>query len=641
MRPGKQAMLERRGGPASRWPALAAAALLSLLSAASLLSASAQAAGDPLIQGEKLTGAGVTGIAQFGYSVALSAEGNTAVIGAPEAGGGAGAAWVLTRTGSTWSQQAELTGAGENGGAHFGASVAMSADGTTVVVGGPQDASAAGAAWVFTRAGSSWSQQQELTGAGESGAGEFGESVAISGDGTTAVIGGPEDSSGKGAAWVFTRAGQTFSQQQELTGQNEVDRSEFGYSVALSYAGDTALVGGFGDNEDGAAWVFTRAASTWTEQGSKLTSSGGAEGVGEFLGGFGSSVALSADGNTALIGAFGEGGFSGAAWVFTRSAQAWSRSVKLTAAGEGADGGFGAGVALSADGSSALIGAPEDVGKAGSAWLFARTGSAWAQQQKLVAAGEEGGGGFGFGVALCSNGALGLIGGPEDASRAGAAWAFADSTATCAALNPGTIGKQLPGATAGGRPLITHAKQSHGRWREGHKLARISRSQSPVGTTFSFTLNEAAAVNFVFTQRSGRHSVTRGLLSLKGEAGRNRVSFEGRVSAAPEPQYGKRNPARGGAEFTLGIYKGLVAHIYDTAISGGIGPDRNVIILTGAIAVADRQRLSAGTGADPSAPRSTLRPGRYTLVMTATNAAGRSRPSRLSFTILPGAPAQR
>ena len=146
-------------------------------------------------------------------------------------------------------------------------------------------------------------------------------------------------------------------------------------------------------------------------------------------------------------------------------------------------------------------------------------------------------------------------------------------------------------------------------------------------------------MNFLFTQRSGRHSVTRGLPSFIGEAGRNRVSFEGRVSDAPEPQFGKRNPARGGAEFTLGIYKGLVAHIYDTAVSGGIGPYRDVIILTGAIAVADRQRLVAGSSADPPAPRSTLRPGRYTLVMTATNAAGRSRASRLSFTILPGAPA--
>ena len=103
-----------------------------------------------------------------------------------------------------------------------------------------------------------------------------------------------------------------------------------------------------------------------------------------------------------------------------------------------------------------------------------RIGSGWTQQQKLDGTGEEGGGNFGYGVALCSTGAIGLIGGPDDASRAGAAWAFADSTATCTALNPSTIDR-FPGATAGGRPVITHAKQSHGRWREG-KNWHISRA---------------------------------------------------------------------------------------------------------------------------------------------------------------------
>jgi len=321
--------------------------------------------------------------------------------------------------------------------------------------------------------------------------------------------------------------------------------------------------------------------------------------------------------------------------VFSRSEQTWKRSARLTGAGESGSGAFGIGVALSADGKTALVGAPEDAAKSGREWVFSGSGSSWSERQTLTGNGESGGADFGYSAAIDANGGVGLIGGPEDSARAGAGWFF---------LNPeaGLVtGGLYPGSTAGGPPVVSHATQSHGRWREGRTLARISRSQShpPLGSTFSFRLNEAATVSFLFTQRSGRHSVTRGILTFEGEAGNNRVAFQGRVSDAPEPQYGKRNPARGGAEFTLGLYRGLIAHIYDTTVSGGIGPYRDVIILTGRVAVADRQRLVAGSSADPPAPRSTLRPGRYTLVITATNAAGRSRPSRLSFTILPGAPA--
>src|SRR5207244_2614622 len=108
-----------------------------------------------------------------------------------------------------------------------------------------------------------------------------------------------------GAAWVFTRKGSTWTQQGEkLTGSGEVDRGEFGTSVALSAEGNTALIGGRCDGYGapkyecvGAAWVFTRSGSTWAQQGPKLTG-GGEIGGGEF----GTSVALSADGNIALIG---------------------------------------------------------------------------------------------------------------------------------------------------------------------------------------------------------------------------------------------------------------------------------------------------------------------------------------------------
>src|SRR5437870_735631 len=191
--------------------------------------------------------------------VLATKEGNTAIIGGPFDNSEVGAAWVFTRSGSTWSQQAKLAGGGEIGKGFFGSSVALaSTEGNTALIGGDRDNTNVGAAWVFTRSGSTWTQQAELTGSGESGKGEFGTGVALSAAGNTAVIGGPEDNTRVGAAWFFTRSGSTWSQQgTKRTGSGETGTGEFGNSVALSSEGNTALSGASGDNsEAGAAWVF-------------------------------------------------------------------------------------------------------------------------------------------------------------------------------------------------------------------------------------------------------------------------------------------------------------------------------------------------------------------------------------------------
>jgi hypothetical protein len=336
---------------------------------------------DPLIQqGSKLTGGGVTGpYSQFGYSVALSADGNTALIGGPYDSSQVGAAWVFTRSGSTWTPP-NLTGTGANeiGNGWFGFSVALSADGNTALIGGPNDNSYAGAAWVFTRSGSTWTPQGPKltgTGTGATANAQFGSSVALSADGNTALIGGAGDNTNAGAALVFTRAGATWTPQTttKLTGANEIGNGYFGGSVALSGDGNTALIGGSNDNGVGAAWVFTRAVSTWTLQGAKLagTASGASANAD-----FGFSVALSADGNTALIGAYNDNGGVGTAglgtaWVFTRSGSTWPpQGTKLNANDESGHGYFGNSVALSADGNTALIGGYADNSMAGAAWAF-------------------------------------------------------------------------------------------------------------------------------------------------------------------------------------------------------------------------------------------------------------------------------
>ena len=320
-------------------------------------------------QGEKLKGSGESGDSWFGSSVALSSDGNTAVIGGTGDNGLVGAAWVFTRSGETWTQQGEkLKGSGESGDSWFGSSVALSSDGNTAVIGGTGDNSHVGAAWVFTRSGETWTQQgSKLTGSGESGESEFGSSVALSSDGNTALIGGIGDNKEVGAAWVFTRSGSTWTQQgSKLTGSGEISSAFFGYSVALSSDGNTALIGGIGDNGDwGAAWVFTRSGETWTQQGDKLT--GGGEISSAF---FGYSVALSSGGNTALIGGHDDADV-GAAWVFTRSGSTWTQQGdKLTGGGEIAFGAFGSSVALSSDGHTALIGGHGDNNFVGAAWVF-------------------------------------------------------------------------------------------------------------------------------------------------------------------------------------------------------------------------------------------------------------------------------
>ncbi len=160
----------------------------------------------------------------------------------------------------------------------FGETVALSADGSTMLIGAPGEDGGRGAAWVFTRTGSTWTQQGEaLAGGEESGASEFASSVALSADGDTALIGGAGDDGHTGAAWVFTRTGSSWTQQGEkITGGGEVGPGWFGRSVALSADGDTALIGAFDDDVyQGAAWVFTRTGSTWSQQGAKLVGSGG------------------------------------------------------------------------------------------------------------------------------------------------------------------------------------------------------------------------------------------------------------------------------------------------------------------------------------------------------------------------------
>ena len=317
-------------------------------------------------QGPKLVGTGAVGGSGQGNSVSLSADGNTAIVGGPADNNYAGAAWVFTRSGGIWSQQGpKLVGSGAVGQAEQG-SVAVSGDGDTAMVGGPVDSDGVGAAWVFTRSGAVWRQEAKLVGADAAGNSQQGFRVSLSSDGNTAIVGGPSDNNRTGAAWVFTRSSGIWSQQgPKLVGSGAVGQAQQGLSVSVSGDGGTAMVGGPVDNSyTGAAWVFVRSDGEWTQQGLKLVGSGAIAQAEQ-----GYSVSLSGDGNTAIVGALVD---PAGTWVFTRSDGVWTQQgSKLVGTGAVGPGGHGYPVSISMDGSTAIVGAPGD-DEVGAVWVYAQ-----------------------------------------------------------------------------------------------------------------------------------------------------------------------------------------------------------------------------------------------------------------------------
>ena len=350
--------------------------------------------------------------------VAMSAE--TVLVGAPrdriQSNGNQGSAYVFTRSGTSWSQQAQLNSGLGASDEEFGYSVALFGD--TALVGVSRDDVGTkvdqGSTYAFTRVGSVWILQAQLTADDGATDDRFGFSVALSDD--TALIGSYlDDVNGvidQGSAYVFTRSGNTWTQQAKLTSDDSDNLELFGYAVAIS--GDTALVGARGDTvagiNQGTAYVFTQSATNWSLQ-TKLVAANGLR-----LDFFGVSVALA--GNTALIGASGAGiGANlgqGAAYVFVRSGSTWSQQAQLSAPDGAAFDAFGTSVALFGD--TAVIGAiGDDVGAnadQGSAYVFSRLESAWNQQAKLAAA--DGSANDRFGTSVAISGDTAIVGAPLD-----------------------------------------------------------------------------------------------------------------------------------------------------------------------------------------------------------------------------------
>jgi FG-GAP repeat len=494
---------------------------------------------DPIAQQAYLKASNTATNDNFGTSVALS--GNTLVVGADgedsaatgingnqadNSASGSGAAYVFVRSGSTWAQQAYLKASNTGSGDRFGLEVALSGD--TLLVSAIAEASAAtgingnqldnssplsGAAYVFVRNGSTWSQQAYLK-ASNTGAGDqFGFAVAISGDSlvvgswfedsaATGVNGNQADESAStsGAAYVFVRSGATWTQQAYLKASNTGTQDSFGEAVGIS--GETVVVGAQledsaatgpngnqADNsasDSGAAYVFVRSGTAWTQQAYLKASNTQSNDW------FGGSVALSGD--TLVLGAQQEDSSApgvngnqadnsmpsaGAAYVFMRSGASWSQQAYLKASNPDSQDGFGRKVAISGDTlvvganleDSAATGingnqADNSATGAGAAYAFLRTGATWSQLAYLKASNAETVDGLGRSVAI--SGDTVAAGAPlEDSAATGVNGNQADNSAGFSGatytfdldLNPGTVsyGSGTPGCAGAQLLEVNHA----------------------------------------------------------------------------------------------------------------------------------------------------------------------------------------
>lgn len=354
---------------------------------------------------------------EFGRSVQISLNGSTSIIGAPKDDSSRGSAYIFIHNGTIWVEQSKLVASDGAAGDSFGYSVSISNDGNTAVIGAYQDDTTLGSAYVFVRTGSTWTQQAKLLALDGVAGDAFGFSVAISSDGNTAVIASYQDDSSRGSAYIFTRSGPTWTQQAKLVAADGAAGDGFGHSVAITNDGNMVAIGAMNDDitttDQGSVYVFTRSGSTWTQQ-ARLSASDPVN-----TGLFGKSVALNSDGSTLLVGSYYSNSFKGSAYVFTRSGSTWTQQAKLTAPDGLSDDYYGYSVALSSNGDIAVVGSSRDdnaLEDSGSAYVYTRTDSTWTQVRKLSPAVTIVESYFGASSSINSSGNKILVGGYKRAT---------------------------------------------------------------------------------------------------------------------------------------------------------------------------------------------------------------------------------
>lgn len=442
---------------------------------------------------------------QFGFAVALSRDGGTLAVGAPlepvrsSAGAvvpEAGAVYLYARQGDKWRHQATLVASNPGENDQFGYAVAVSDDGTVVAVGAPYEDSGAtgvngdqtdnsmpdaGAVYVFVRAGTAWTQQAYIKASNTGNPDEgdtFGYAVALSGDGRTLAVGAPGEDSGSpgingdqhdesvpgaGAVYVFVRSESDWQQQAYVKAAKPSTSGAggalFGYAVALNRDGHTMAVGAFDEDQGkGGLYLFTRRGGGWSQQ-ARLQAANAEPGDS-----LGTWVALSDDGLTVAAGALDEDSLltgvqpahlaahdaasdtsAGAAYVFRRVGRAarWIQEAFIKSSNTGPDDWFGVRCALSGDGATLVVSAPnedsaaqgingpqddESADGAGAVYVYRRRGGAWRFEAYVKGANTKAFDDFGSAVALNRDGSLMAVGARyEDGEVAdsGAVYVFA------------------------------------------------------------------------------------------------------------------------------------------------------------------------------------------------------------------------
>jgi hypothetical protein len=409
---------------------------------------------------------------------------------------GSGAVYMFAKSGGIWTQEAYIKASNTAVDDRFAFSISLSADGTRLAVGAEWEDSSAqgvggndadngasnsGAVYVFSRTGSTWSQEAYIKASNTEAADLFGTGVSLSADGARLAVGAPgEDSnalgvgggetnnsaSGSGAVYVFSRSGTTWSQEAYVKASNTEGGDQFGISVSLSGdasrlavsapSEDSSATGVGGNQSDngalksGAVYIFARSGTSWSQEAYAKASNTEAN---DQLGGgsplfLGTALCLSGDGLRLAVGApledsnaTGVGGDdtnndaadSGAIYVFSRSGSTWSQEAYIKASIADAGDRFGYTVSFSTDGSALAAGAwredssssgiggnqaDNSASDAGAAYVFSRSGVTWAQQSYIKAPNTNSFDRYGYAVALSGDGSRLAVGAKEEASNA-------------------------------------------------------------------------------------------------------------------------------------------------------------------------------------------------------------------------------
>lgn len=426
-------------------------------------------------------------VANDGSTIAVSAFKESGIANDPTTNSAAlsGAVYVYRKTNGIWNEVAYLKAPNADDKDEFGYAIALSGDGNTLAISTINEASSAtgidgnqldnlapasGAVYLYVNSGSSWQSQAYIKSSNSNLVDSFGFSVSLDSDGTTLLVGAPGESSSaqsingdetdntgslSGAAYVFELQNNQWAQTAYLKSTNSDKLDSFGYDVALSEDGLTAVVGSPGEDSNtssvngnemdnssdnsGAAYVFVHNGTTWAQDSYLKASNSDSEDQ------FGHSVDVNSDGTVIAIGAFNEASDSeingnesdnsasgaGAAYLFYKSQAGWQQEDYIKAVNSDASDRFGSDVQLSSNGKALVVGSPNessssqgldgdvqlnDASTAGAVYLFTDVEGTWQQTEYIKSRNTDAGDGFGSAIAISGDGNTLIVGAKDEAS---------------------------------------------------------------------------------------------------------------------------------------------------------------------------------------------------------------------------------